>query len=318
MPECPYCTESCQDEQRLRSHLYHDHSREELGRIDERRVKHSYDTFIQDDITTLEESLQQEPTPQTAGEAVETFERVLRKTLEWEDIDTVHHRVVAAETPLLDALDTVVQTSGREFLLDLIETYDPRAERALPPGVGATIGNIVGRDIIRTRLDEGVEAIPTAELAYLETLAKYEHPAESASDQRFTDNRWAVSYAYGWGIGHPTRDVAGYIHTVARDAATADWSEQTLIQAFYADPAAATDILDGLLSDTQTHQRRFFLHSLKEVTRGIGIHTPQWDWNAEIEREFELEDDVVKRLRTVVADSEFSNEVSEDWPYTPV
>ncbi|WP_338739400.1 hypothetical protein [Haloplanus salilacus] len=318
MPECPYCTESCQDEQRLRSHLYHEHPREELGRIDERRVKHSYETFIQDDITTLEEYLEKEPTRQTTVEAVETFERVLRKTLEWEDIETVHNRIVAAETLLLDTLDTAVQTLGREFLLDIIETYDPRAERTPPPGVGATIGNIVGRDIIRTRLDEGVEAIPAAELAYLETLAKYEHPVESAADRRFKDNRWAVSYAYGWGIGHPTHDVAGDIHTMARDASTADWSEQTLIQAFYADPGAATDILEGLLADNQMHQRRFFLHSLKEVTRGIGIHTPQWDWNAEIEREFELEDDLVKRLRTVVADSEFSNEVSEDWPYTPI
>lgn len=318
MLECLYCTESFQDEQRLRYHLYHDHPREELSRIDEQRVKHSYDTFIQDDISTLENTLQREPTRQTAGEAVETFERVLRKTLEWEDIETVHHRIVAAEQLVLDALDTVVQTSGRDLLLDLIETYDPRTERALPPGVGAIIGNIVGRDIIRTRIDEGVEAIPTAELAYLETLVEYEHPVEPASEQRFKDNRWAVSYAYGWAISHPTHDVAEYIHMMARDTSTAKWSEQTLMQAFYADPAAATDILDGLLSDKQTHQPRFFVHSLKEVTRGIGIHTPQWDWNAEIERDVELEDDIVKRLRTVVAESEFSNDVSEDWPYTSI
>jgi hypothetical protein len=86
------------------------------------------------------------------------------------------------------------------------------------------------------------------------------------------------------------------------------------VQAFYANPAAATGVLDGLLSDAQTHQWRFFVHSLKEVTRGIGIHTPQWDWNTEIESEFELEEDVIKRLRALVEDSEFSNEISEDWP----
>lgn len=316
MSECIYCAESFQDEQRLRCHLYRDHSREELGRIDKKRVEHSFDSFIQDDIATLEQYIQKEPTQKTIVEAIETFERVLRKTLEWEDFEQVHQRYMAGEPLLLDALDTVVQSSGRDVLLDLIDAYVPRTESTVSPGVGAIIGNVVGRDIIRTRIDEGVEAIPAAELEYLERLVEYDHPAESRVDRLFIEERWAVSHAYGWGIGHPTQDVARHIHATARDESRAEWSEKTLIQAFYAHQDAATDILARLLADDQVLGRRFFVLSIEEVTRGVGIHTPQWDWPAEIDIEFQLETEVVERLRNLVEESEFSTVVSEDWPYT--
>lgn len=316
MSECIYCAESFQDEQQLRFHLYRDHSREELGRIDTKRVEHSFDSFIQDDIATLEGYLQKEPTQKTIVEAIETFERVLRKTLEWEDLDQVHDRYMAGEPLLLDAPDTVVQSSGRDILLELIDTYVPRTESTVPPGVGAIIGNVVGRDIIRTRVKEGVEAIPAAELEYLEMLVEYDHPAESRVDRRFIDERWAVSHAYGWAIGHPTQDVARYIHATARDESGAEWSEVTLIQAFYADSDAAADVLARILADDQVPGRRFFVLSLTEVTRGVGIHTPQWKWKEEIDIEFELDTEVVERLRNLVEDSEFSTVVSEDWPYT--
>lgn len=94
------------------------------------------------------------------------------------------------------------------------------------------------------------------------------------------------------------------------------WSEQALIQAFYADPDAATDALERILADDQVTGRLFFVFSLEEVTRGIGIHTPYWDWRAEVDIEVDLEQEVVQRLRELVKEFGFSDEVSEDWPYT--
>lgn len=316
MPECSYCAEVHGDEQELKYHLYRDHSREQLSRDDKTRVERSFESFIQHDITIVERHLQRKPTHNSTVAAIDTFERVLRKTLEWQGLDQVHDRYREGEMILVDALDAVVQTSGREILLDLIYQYDPRAEIAVPPGIGVIIGNTVGRDIIRTRSDQGVEEIPAAELGYLETLAEYEHPVESPDDHRFTDERWAVSSAYGWGIGHPLHDVAGYIIETARNTSTVRWSEQTLIQAFYADPDAATDTLERFLTDDQTRKKRLVLQSIKFVTWGLGIPTPGWDWRAELDVNVELEDEVVERLRGLVEENNFSDEVSEDWPYT--
>lgn len=311
-----YCPEAFEDEHDLRFHLYRDHPREELGRIDEKRVKRSFESLVQDDIATLEEHLATDLTPKTAVAAIEIFERVLEKTLEWKGLDQVHNRYVEDEVVLVEALDIAVQTSNREILLDLIDQYHPPAEIAVPPGVGIILGNVIGRDIIRTQVNQGVEAIPAAELEYLETLAEYEHPDETPADRRFEHDRWAVSHAYGWGIGHPSHDIAGYIVETARDASLAEWSEQTLIQAFYADPDAATDTLEQILADDQTHRKRFFVLSLKNIKFDVNIHTPGWDWRAELDVDVELEPEVIGRLRDLIAEHNFSNEISEDWPVT--
>lgn len=316
MAECIYCTDTFDDEESLRSHLYREHTHEELSRIDRKRVRQSFESLIQEDITALEQQLEKEPTSKTLREAIETFERVLRQTLKWEDLDQVYHHFLTAESLLLDAIDTVVQTSGRDILLELIDDYNPRTRTGLPPGIGAIIGNSVSRDIIRTKIDEGVEAIPAAELAYLEAVFEYEHSDEKPTDQRFNDYRWGVSHAYGWGIGHPAHDVADYIHMTARDESGAKWSEYTLMQAFYADQAAATDTLARLLEDEQVPHKRFFVLSLKEVTRGVGIHTPEWNWRAELDVEVELEEEIINRLRNLVAEFGFSDVVSDEWPYT--
>lgn len=74
MPECPYCDRSFEGETAIRKHFYVDHDREELSRIDTRRV----DAYLRDQGVTEPEPA---PDPAAAGSDFESVYEAVRETM---------------------------------------------------------------------------------------------------------------------------------------------------------------------------------------------------------------------------------------------
>lgn len=317
MADCRYCQQSFENEADYREHLYHDHSRENLGRIDEKRVEQTLETLTLNNTAALDEYLQRDPTIDTVRHVVEEYVHLLWKTLEWEDFETLRDRVGTYYKPLATVLDTVVQAEGWSVLAELIDTYDPRIETP-PPGLSPVIVNVVGRYVIRSRVSNGAEHIPAEGLDYLQVFADRELPYERRQPLALPELslgylEWEASYAYGWGISHPSHDVAARIHAVAHSREP-EWSKSTLEQAFYADQYAAAELLGRILHDPDVDSRLLFLKSVPFDEDEVTIHTRYWDWRDELTVQFELDPEVLTRLNNHVTKSDLVTEVPDDWP----
>jgi hypothetical protein len=93
---------------------------------------------------------------------------------------------------VIDLVDTAATADGIDwaFLEGCIDAY--------PPGVGdhhcsSILANVVARCVIRTRIREGADAIPTWALEYLADVT-VEDDSEWA---------WESTAAFGWAVGHP-------------------------------------------------------------------------------------------------------------------
>lgn len=317
MPDCRYCQQSFEEETDYRNHLYHAHDREELGRIDERRVEQSLDTLTDTTTTVLDNYLQRDPTNDILHHAVETYAHLLWKTLEWEDFETLRGLFWMYYEPLVTSLDTVVKAEGWSVLTELIDAYDPRTESP-PPGLNSVIANVVGRYVIRVRVSDGVESIPVQALKYLQVFADREHPFEQHQPLVMDEPspgylEWEASYAYGWGIGHSDHGVADRIHEVARSSEP-EWGQASLKQAFYADQYEAAKLLEHILDDPAVDYRLFILKAVPVDETKLTIHTPYWNWRDDVPSQFELDSEVVTRLQNHVIDSNLVMEVPDGWP----
>lgn len=317
MPDCRYCEQSFESESDYRTHLYHEHDREELGRIDERRVEQSLDTLTMNNTSALEVCLKRDPTADTSAQAINEYTHLLWKTLEWENFETLRDLVWTYYEPLATHVDEAVKAEGWPVLNELLDVSDPRIETP-PPGLCPVITNVCGRYVIRRRIADGVESIPAEALDYLQLFADRELPIEDRQPLALPEPslgylEWEASYAYSWGIGHPGHDVAARIHDVARSSEP-EWSQSTLEQAFYADQHAAADLLERILQNPDIDSRLFFLKAVPFEESEMTIHTRYWDWRDELPSEFELDPDVVTRLQTCVIESDLVIEVPEDMP----
>lgn len=317
MPGCRYCQQSVEGEASYREHLYHDHDREKLGRIDEKRVEQALDTLTVNNTAALDDCLQRDPTSDTIRHALEEFVHLLWKTLEWEDFESLRNLFWTYYEPLVTILDTVVQAEGWSVLAELIDAYDPRIETR-PPGLNPVIANVGGRHVVRARISDGMEAVPAQGLDYLQVFADRDLPFERHQPLVIPEPslgylEWEASYVYGWGIGHPNHDVAGRIHEVARSSEP-EWSQSTLEQAFYADQSAATDLLEHILDDPNIDSQLFFLRAVPFDESEITIHTWYWDWRDDLPPQFELDPEVVTRLQNYVTESDHVTKVPDDWP----
>ena len=113
-------------------------------------------------------------------DAVTEFESALSAALEednsgdtYRDVFWPYHERVS------DALDEAARSEGWKFLEDVIAAHDPTQDDEIPL-VTPTIANAVGRNLIRTRLTENVEAIPVAALEYLDTVSEADCPSPTS------------------------------------------------------------------------------------------------------------------------------------------
>ncbi|MFC4989369.1 hypothetical protein [Saliphagus infecundisoli] len=317
MPDCRYCEQSFESESNYRSHLYHDHDREELGRIDERRVEQSLDSLTINNTSALEVSLKRDFTRDTSIQAIDEYTHLLWKTLEWEDFETLRDLVWTYYEPLATHVDETVKAEGWPVLSKLLDTSDPRIETP-PPGLCHLIANVCGRYVIRRRVTDGVESIPAEALDYLQVFADRELPIEDRQPLALSEPslgylEWEASYAYGWGIGHSDHDVAARIHEVAHSSEP-EWSQSTLEQAFYANQHAAAGLVERILQDPDIDSRLFFLRAVPFEESEVTIYTRYWDWHDELPSEFELAPDVITRLQTCVIEADLVIDAPEDIP----
>jgi len=215
-----------------------------------------------------------------------------------------------------DALDAVVRAAGWPVLADVLVAYDPAVDEDTPR-VTPVVENAVGRYVIRTLLSDGVAAIDPDALEYLYAVTV--HASEYADLER------EETHAFGWGIGHPGYAFRDRVH---------EWSEveifslsAVLEHAFYADQYAAVDVLEELVTATVDqgslrHHRegtvshgRYLLGSVYgPATEDYWPTTPRhYDWHEEFDVTFELDESVEARIRDLVVDLGFDEQLPRDW-----
>jgi hypothetical protein len=240
-----------------------------------------------------------------AFEMLAHYERDLKEYHNAEDYDTYRGILWAFYEPATEALDEIATREGWAFLADLIDAY-PRESPADEPLVSPVIENVVGRHIIRTRLCEGVEAVPIEALAYLGSF--WESMGETSGEESFT---------YGWGIGHPDHSVADHIHDVVTEELF--WVRGTLPHAFYADQHAAADLLEALLTAERIdYEDRYMLASiLAGVDCDSTPKTPRyWDLHEELDYRFEWDETIRARLRDAIETESFHEHLPENWTFS--
>ena len=252
-------------------------------------------------------------------DAVVEFESALSAALEedtsgdtYRDVFWPYHERVS------DALDEAARSAGWKFLEGVIDAHDPTVDDEIPL-VTPTIANVVGRNLIRTRLTDGVSAIPVAALEYLDTIAV------TAADT--ADTAREEVHAYGWGIGHPDHSVADRLH--ARASEDIFLVNPTLEHAFYADQYAAVDLLEELVRDESidgtlpriTRDDMPYRRYLLDCVYGLQTddHWPgmprYYDWDEEFDDTFELDNTVEQRIRDLVEEAGFDATLPNDWTF---
>jgi hypothetical protein len=171
--------------------------------------------------------------------AVATFESELSAALDEDDGGATYRDVFwAYYEPISDALDEAARSGGWPILEGILEAYDPTIDETIPLATPA-IANAVGRTVIRTRLADGVEAIPAGALDYLDAVAVEAGDGDDLATEE--------THAYGWGIGRPDHAVVDRLHERASEDVF--WVNPVLEHAFYADQHAAVDALERLVRD---------------------------------------------------------------------
>ena len=253
--------------------------------------------------TTLEEAAQGDV--DAAFGLIGRYERELREYHDREDYDTYRGILWAFYEPAAAALDEIATREGWDFLTEVIDAY-PRESTTEEPLVSPVIENVVGRHVIRTRLNDGVAAIPVEALVYLASF--WESMGDISGEESLT---------YGWGIDHPAHSVADHLQDVVTEELF--WVHGALSHTFYADQHAAADLLEALLTDERIdYEDRYTLASvLGRVDYNSPPQIPRyWDLREERDYHFEFDEAVRSRLRETIEAEGFHRRLGDDWTFS--
>ena len=271
-------------------------------------------------VGTLSELLKRESEPDiaTISQAIAEHERLLTKTATGdapggEELHT--DLLFAYYEPLAEQLDALVESQGLDVLLEFVDAYDTRDQDGLPE-VTPIIANVVGRAIIRTRQNDGVEAIPAELLAYLVAIPESEDSQELLYEE---------AYTYGWGIGHPEHSFRDRLIELA--VSEHKFVKIALNTAFYVDQYAAIEILEQLVTDdtidttTDMLGRRvdlteFYFKAVGdlETTAMAGPHAPHhWEEGDNLPRTVTVDDDVRQRIQNLAVETGVAPDLPDDW-----
>ena len=248
-------------------------------------------------------------------QAMARYETVQAAAHEGDDHDRYRAVSRAFRESLIASLDTATREGGWAFLEEVIDAYHPETSDELPH-VTTNIQNVTGRYLIRTRLADGVDAIPVAALEYFEAVLR---------DLRDTQDFIREGlHPFGWAIGHPERDVADVIHELAEEDIFL--ANPMLEHAFYADQYAAMELLERIAEDdaiqgTVPYGRGeiSLLRSLLDAPAGAASDEfwptiPRyWDWHEELSIEAGLVESVERRIRDLVTDQGLDEDLPLDW-----
>ena len=253
---------------------------------------------------------------QTAlSQAVALYETELTSAHEAEESNRYQNISRAYQERFINVLDDATQTNGWEFLAEFLNAYHPGITEEFPH-VTTILQNVTGRALIRTRLSDGVEAIPVDTLEFFSSIL-------DQLDGEGYDFIVEGMHPYAFGIGHPDHAVADDIH----DHASTDIFvvNSMLEHAFYADQQLAMDLLKDIVRDSAVQQTisqpqgaisetRYLLDAPAGAVSDFTPTIPRyWKWQAELDYEFELEDSVEQRLRKLVTENEIDDNLPSDW-----
>ena len=248
-------------------------------------------------------------------QGIATYEARLTSAHEADESDRYRGISRAYRERLITTLDDVTQSEGWEFLADFLDADHPETADEFPH-VTTILQNVTGRHLIRTRLSDGVEAIPVEALGYFSSIL-------DRLDGEGHDYILEGMHPYGWGIGHPNHSVADDIH---QHASTDIFVVNAMLEhAFYADQHLAMDLLERISRDDSIQERITYsrgqiseIRNLLDAPAGaVSDFSPTipryWDWNDEEDYQFELDDDVEQRIRNLVAEEGIDDGLPSDW-----
>jgi len=249
------------------------------------------------------------------SQAVATYEIRLASAHESGESDRYRQISRAYQERLITVLDDATQTEGWGLLEGFLDAYHPDTTEDFPH-VTTVLQNVTGRYLIRTRLSGGVEALPAPALEFFNSIL----------DQVGQDGHDFINeglHPYGWGIGHPDYSVADNIH---QHAFTDIFVVNPMLEhAFYADQNLAMDLLEQVLHDDsierslphttgQISEARFLLDAPAGAISDFDPTIPRyWDWQKELDYEFELDEDVEQQIRDIVAEQGIDTGLPNDW-----
>ncbi|GAA0451968.1 hypothetical protein MUK72_16210 (plasmid) [Halococcus dombrowskii] len=255
----------------------------------------------------------------TLSQAMATYESELESANESDASDRYSGIRRAYRRQLISKLDEATRAEGWPVLEEFIRAYHPDTAEDFPH-VTTILQNVTGRNFIRTRLADGVEAIPVVTVEYIETIR--------TEVGGYQDNILEGLHPYGWGIGHPDFDVAERIH---EHASSHIFSTSPMLEhAFYADQHTAVDLLERIIHDESIHHEIARRPSEKITEARYLLDAPAgavsdhywptmpryWDWHDDLAVDFELEDDVEQRIRNLVREESLENDLPQDWELT--
>ena len=247
------------------------------------------------------------PDPAAAVTALARYERELESTLERDDDGDAYRAVFwTYHEPTVAAVDAAARTEGWSFLLDVADAYDHREEGALSDATGV-VANVLARGVIRTRLAEGVAAVPVDAVAYLGSIPRfYEDSFETA---------WEESQHVGWAIDHPEYAVEDAVLDVVEYDEI--WAGAAAYRALHADQEAAAPLYADVIR--RADDVTFVLDQLAHVESepDWSLFPRGWDVDAEFDREFSvtLQDSVERQLRAAVAETGYADRLPDDWTF---
>ena len=315
--ECDDCGESFETLTRLRLHDCADNPSETIDTAADSSSATAAESTV--DVPELDDALDRiaDGDMAAANDAVANFEATLSDAVSgnatgetYRDLFWPYYERVS------NALDTATRAKGWTLLGDVVEAYDPTTDDELALATPA-IANAVGRYCIRTRLTDGVEAVTVDALEYLDAVAT------TASDS--DDIAREEIHAYGWGIDHPDHSVVDRLHE--RTAVDIFSVTPALEHAFFADQYAAVEALEQLVRDESIDgtlaranraampYRRYLLDSVYGLKiEGYYPRMPRYDdWHGEFAYSFELDETIEERIRELVIETGFDDELSADW-----
>jgi len=253
--------------------------------------------------------------PTALTQAVAMYEAELAAAHEAEQSTRYKDISRSYQERLITGLDDATQTNGWEFLVDLLDGYHPETSDEFPH-VTTILQNVTGRALIRTRLSDGVEAIPLEAVEFFSSIL-------DQLDGEGYDFIVEGMHPYGFGIGHPDHPVADDIH----DHASTDIFvvNPMLEYAFYADQQGAMNLLERIVRDSSIQQTirqprgsvsetRYLLDAPAGAVSDFTPTIPRyWEWQAQHDYKFKLEDSVEQRLRKLVAENGLDDDLSSDW-----
>lgn len=318
--ECDDCGEEFETLSRLRLHdCSTDGSLEgsSLTQTNERNHEHIAERSDEEQVGELDDLLATIHNGDSTAlhQAVATYETQLVSAHESGNSDRYRSISRAYRVELITALDDATQTEGFAFLAEFLDAYHPETADDFPH-VTTILQNVSSRYIIRTRLSDSIEAVPVTILEFFSSIL----------DRVGGDGYDFINeglHPYGWGIGHPDHPVADDIF----DHASTDIFvvNPMLEHAFYADQQLAIDLLERIVRDDsiqhtitqprgEVSETRYLLDAPAGAVSDFDPMIPRyWEWQEELDYEFELDDDVEQRIRQLVAEHGIDDDLPSDW-----